>query len=379
MKRNLYPLFSFLFILNGFFSTPAVHAQGGVYFREGFAEGTGWPSSALSSVPFQEVVTTTSGSWYTFGGYRSNGPTGSCIPQTGDPSHIRFANLPAASSTYTLDDSAFIITPLASAGIFDLTYLNGRSGRRITIYKTPDSDPNTSNWVQVVHFPTSGYVNCDLFTVMVNDVNAKRLKIVARSGTDSDLDTMVMRSIGVLPARFGGLTVQQRNDEVVATWDTYNEASLRGYYLQKSTDGNSFTDVTFIPAKNIQVADYTATDKVKGASNIFYRVKSVDLDGKTGFSPVARISVNRQGFDGVIIKNPARGNTVEVQLNGLQPGTYQVSLNGVSGNRLATQSVRVQGASTTVSMQLPATTGKGLQIITISGNNFRHTGKVMVE
>lgn len=374
MKRNFYPLLSFVFLLASICGITSANAQGGVYFREGFGEGTGWPSAAADAIPFKEVVTTTSGSWYTFGSYRSGGPTGNCGENN---SHIRFGNLNNVG--LGVADSAFLITPLASAGIFDLTYYNGRVNRRFTIYKTSETDATTTNWVQVVHFPTTGYNACDQFTVEVNDASARRLKIVARSATDSDLDSFVMRSVGALPTRFGSFYVQQKNDEVVANWDAYNESQLRGYYLQKSTDGSSFADVNFVTAKNRQAADYTTTDKIKGGGNLYYRVKSVDLDGKTGYGPVARLSVNSQGFDGVVVKNPVRGNTLEVQLNGLQPGTYQVSLNGISGSKLATKAVQVQSSSVTVSMELPASVGKGIQILTVTGGSFRHAGKVLVE
>ena len=149
--------------------------------------------------------------------------------------------------------------------------------------------------------------------------------------------------------------------------------------MQRSTDGNSFADVSFVAPKNSLMADYTAVDKIKGSTSPYYRVKSIDLDGKTGYSPVARISVNRQGFDGIVVKNPVRGNSLEIQLNGLKPGTYQVSLNGISGNKIANKSVQVQSESVTVSLQLPSSVGKGVQVLSVMGSNFRQTGKVMVE
>lgn len=353
-------------------------AQGGVYFREGFEEGTGWPSAAADAIPFKEVVTTTSGSWYTFGGYRSNGPTGSCLTQTGSLSHVRFANLTSVQPGYTAADSSYLVTPLALAGIFDLTFINGRAGRRVTIYKTSETDPTTTNWEQVIHYPTTNLA-CDAFTVAINDANARRLKIITRSGTDSDLDTMVMRSVGSLPTKFGTITLHQKNDDVVANWNTFNESNVNGYFLQRSKDGNSFEDVSFVGAKNALEANYSTSDKVKGGGVMFYRVKSVDLDGKQGFSAVAKISIDNGMANGVTVINPVRGNRVEVQLNGLEPGVYQVSLNSISGSRLNTKSVNVQNERVTVSMDIPATAGKGIQVLTVGGNKFRYAGKIVVE
>lgn len=356
-----------------------VFAQGGVYFREGFEPETGWPNSAATAVdvtPFK-AVNAPSGTWYTFGSYQSNGPTGSCQTQTGGLSHIRFGNLNNVS--LGPGDSSFLITPLATAGIFDLTYYNGRTGRRFTIYKTSDADQNTSNWEMVIHYPTTGYAACDMFTVMVNDANAKRLKIIARSTTDSDLDSFVMRSVGALPTKFGTMALQQKNDDVVANWNTYNESNVNGYYLQRSTNGSSFVDVSFVVAKNAMEADYSTSDKIKGGGVLYYRIKSVDLDGKEGFSPVAKINIDKGIANGVTVVNPVRGNRVEVQLNGLEPGVYQVSLNSISGGRLNTRSVNVQSSRTTVSMDIPGTAGKGIQVLSVTGNKFRYAGKIVVE
>jgi hypothetical protein len=356
-----------------------VYAQGGVYFREGFEPETGWPISAAEAVnvtPFK-AVTAPSGTWYTFGAFQSNGPTGSCLTQTGGLSHIRFGNLTNAG--LTANDSAFVLTPLANAGIFDLTYLNGRTGRRITIYKTADEDANTANWELVAHFPTTGYGACDLFTVPVNDANAKRLKIIARGGTDSDLDSMVMRSVGSLPTKFGTMALQQKNDDVVANWNTYNESNVKGYFLQRSANGSSFEDVSFVSAHNAIEADYSLTDKIKGGGILYYRVKSVDLDGKEGFSPVAKINIDNGLANGVTVVNPVRGNRVEVQLNGLEPGVFQVSLNTISGGRLNTKAVNVQSSRTTVSMDIPGTASRGIQVLTVTGNRFRYAAKIVVE
>ncbi len=378
MKKNLYSKIFALLIGASLLQGVDTNAQGGVYFREGFEEGTGWMSSAAEAIPFKEVITTTSGSWYTFGAYRSNGPTGSCPTQTGGVSHVRFANLTSVQPGYTAADSSYLITPLANAGIFDLTFINGRASRRVTVYKTSDSDPNTTNWTLVSYFPATNAA-CDAFTVDVNDASAKRLKIITRSGTDSDLDTLVMRSVGSLPAKFGSMSLHQENDDVVANWNAFNESNVRGYYLQRSKDGNAFEDVSFVEAKNALEAEYRTTDKIKGGGVVFYRVKSVDFDGKLGFSPVSKISLDRGLANGITVVNPVRGNRVEVQLNGLVPGVYQVTLNSVSGSRLSSKTVNVQNERVTVSLDIPATAGKGLQVLTVGGNSFRYAGKIVVE
>jgi hypothetical protein len=354
-------------------------AQGGVYFREGFEEGTGWASAAADAIPFKEVVTTTSGSWYTFGGYRSNGPTGSCQTQTGGLSHVRFANLTSVQPGYTVADSAFLLTPLVNAGVYDISWYNGRASRRVTLYKTTSTDPATTDWTFVQQFPTTNLA-CDIQTVLVNDATTKRLKIVTRSGTDSDLDSMVMRSVGSLPSRLGESSAQLKKDGVLVSWQASNEVNVKGYFVQRSDDGGiTFKDVAFVASYNKLESNYTYNDKGAGTGLVFYRIKGQDLDGRTNYGKVVKLHLNKTEATGVWVVNPVAGRTIELQLNGLQKGIYSIQVIDASGKSVTTKSVNVQSDRMSTSLPLNAGVAKGMYVVSVRGAGTTTNKRVIVE
>ena len=376
MKKHFYTYVACAAIVASAFSGSSSQAQGGVYFREGFE--TSWPTTAADAVPLKPVDTQTNGIFYTYGGYRTTGATGSCVAQTGGASHLRFANLTSVVPGYTAADSAYILTPLVSAGIFDLSLFNGRASRRLTIYKTTDTDPATTNWVEVQHL-TNTNTACQEFTVAVNDATARRLKIVARSGTDSDIDSLVMRSISVLPMRMGDTRVQEKNGGVVVEWTTFNERSVKGYQVQRSTDGINFINIGFVPSRNSALSDYSFTDNAATTGSVFYRIKGIDLDGRETSGKIVGLSRNSRTGRGLQAVNPAIGRKLDLQLVDLPLGAYTLSITSSNGQIMNSRLLDVRSARLAIGYELPSSAGRGIYLVKVEGQGTRHMVKVMVE
>ncbi len=382
MKKKIYSFASLLLLAAFSFASFNSNAQGGVYFREGFESGTGWPTSSANAVTigspntYVTVTTANSGTWYSFGGYSTSGGTGSCPTQTGGAYHVRLANQ-SNFTGYTSADSSYLITPYAVTGIYDLKYYNGRAAKTITVYKTADNNPATTNWVLVTQF--IGNAACDLQTVSVNDAAARRLKVVAHSAADSDLDSLVMTSVGVLPSKLGGISLQSTNDNVRVEWSAYNESNVKGYFVQRSIDGVNFTDIGFVNARNASSTTYNFADVSATSGILFYRIRSVDYDGKAMLGNIAKINMAKSKLAGITVINPVKSGRVEMQLNGLNPGTYRVAFNTTGGGVVASKMVNVQGSSVSVTLDLPASVGKGLYMLTVTGTNLQQAKKVMVE
>lgn len=359
----------------------AASAQGGVYFREGFANSTGWPTSAATAIPVQAVNTTNSGQFYTYGGYSTSGSTGSCPTQTGDAYHLRMANLTSVQITppYTAADSAFLLTPLVDAGIYSITFYNGRASRRISIYKTTSTDAATTDWTLAVFIPADNAA-CDLETALINDATAKRLKIVSRSGTDSDIDSLVMTSVGSLPSRLGASSAQLKKDGVLVSWQASNEVNVKGYYVQRSEDGGiTFKDIAFVASYNKLESSYTYSDKGAGTGLVFYRIKGQDLDGRTNYGKVVKLQLNKTEATGVWVVNPVAGRTVELQLNSLPKGVYSIQVIDASGKSITTKTINVQSDRMSTSLSLHGGVAKGMYIVSVRGAGITTNKRIVVE
>jgi type IX secretion system substrate protein len=92
-----------------------------------------------------------------------------------------------------------------------------------------------------------------------------------------------------LPVDFIGLVAERNNsDGVDLKWDVTEEVNVREYQVERSVTGASFTTVGTAPAKGKSI--YTFTDSHIPSTNMYYRIKSVDMDGRYKYSGILKIS-----------------------------------------------------------------------------------------
>ena len=89
-----------------------------------------------------------------------------------------------------------------------------------------------------------------------------------------------------LPVNFIGVTANKVDNGALVRWDIADESNVKEYQLERSTNGASFSSVGTVVAKQKQV--YSYTDATIKASTIYYRIKSVDNDGRTKYSGIIK-------------------------------------------------------------------------------------------
>ncbi len=99
-----------------------------------------------------------------------------------------------------------------------------------------------------------------------------------------DFGTNVSASQIPLPVDFISFNATKENTATRLTWKVGTEQNLKGYEIEKSTDGRQFTSVGFVPANG--QATYTFTDPQINQGAVFYRIRNVDLDGKFKYSNI---------------------------------------------------------------------------------------------
>jgi hypothetical protein len=92
---------------------------------------------------------------------------------------------------------------------------------------------------------------------------------------------------GPLPVSFIGIAGVKVNEGIMVRWDVGGETDVKEYQLEKSTDGSSFATVGTVAANNKTV--YSFTDRNIKLPALFYRVKSVDLNGTVKYSGIVRM------------------------------------------------------------------------------------------
>jgi len=93
---------------------------------------------------------------------------------------------------------------------------------------------------------------------------------------------------GPLPVDFLGFIAREQNDgSTKLLWDVAHEVNVKGYNVETSVDGRSFTSIGFVPATGSNVYSFPYAQKIAGTR--FFRVKSIDLDNSFKSSGIIKI------------------------------------------------------------------------------------------
>jgi hypothetical protein len=93
-----------------------------------------------------------------------------------------------------------------------------------------------------------------------------------------------------LPVNFIGLVADRDNSAnlVNLRWDVSEEINVKEYQVEKSLNGSSFSSVGSVLAKGKSI--YAYTNMNAGEGTLYYRVKSVDMDGHFKYSGILRLA-----------------------------------------------------------------------------------------
>ena len=112
-----------------------------------------------------------------------------------------------------------------------------------------------------------------------------------------------------------------------------NELNIKGYETQKSTDGNGFTNlsITAATANGGHSASYLVTDTHPVEGYNYYRIKSVDLNGKTATTSVVKVLTGSTNPEISVYPNPVSNGIISLQLNNQPAGKFGIRLLNKSG------------------------------------------------
>ena len=82
------------------------------------------------------------------------------------------------------------------------------------------------------------------------------------------------------------------NDEVTIEWLSEHEINVRYFLLERSSDGETYTNIAIVPAKNRYPvpAHYKFCDhetQLYPGTSVYYRLKKVDMNGNVVISKLA--------------------------------------------------------------------------------------------
>ncbi len=171
---------------------------------------------------------------------------------------------------------------------------------------------------------------------------------------------------GPLPVTFTNVNAHLQNKDVIVEWKTENEKDMNGYTLQTSLDGANFKSLAFIKAGNNGVGKYAYTDADVVPGYHYYRVQSVDANGRTALSRIVKVWVGSGKHLITIYPNPIRNNEVNLQFEGQVEGVYKARLLNSGGQVLVAREINFAGGNGNETIQLDQYTAHGVYHLEIT-------------
>jgi hypothetical protein len=164
-----------------------------------------------------------------------------------------------------------------------------------------------------------------------------------------------------LPVKLGPVTAFEKNNGVQINWTAYFEENLDKYVVERSADGSIFMPIGEVNANNItSESKYGFFDAKPLAGVSFYRLRNLDIDGKSGLSNIVRVNLGKTGADLRLYPNPTTNGTISYQSTDMPKGNYSIRIFNGAGQQVYNQRVAHQGGAISQTIQLPNSLLAGL-------------------
>lgn len=112
-----------------------------------------------------------------------------------------------------------------------------------------------------------------------------------------------------MPLVLKDFEVTKAKNQALLTWTTFDEINTSSNVIERSYDGNIFSAIGTVPAKgSASINKYQFIDNPSlSNSNIFYKIKFIDKDGKYTFSKILSLPLGSAPTTGIkVFPNPAK-------------------------------------------------------------------------
>jgi ELWxxDGT repeat protein len=185
-------------------------------------------------------------------------------------------------------------------------------------------------------------------------------------GTDGDdavnTDFFKLDAPVSLPLRWVSIEARPRGDDVLLVWKTALEEHTGYFVVQRSADGISYTDVGRVNASGGISNNYNYTDagamKQAGVKKWFYRVRCVDIDGKSSISKIVTVALNKTITRLSIIPNPVV-HELKLLIDATENGRAVMRCMDMAGKEVLQKTVDLRKGENTIisdARKLPAGT-----------------------
>lgn len=183
----------------------------------------------------------------------------------------------------------------------------------------------------------------------------------------ADRFKVVFKTMAVLPVTVTSIAANEENGNVIVTWKVENETNMASYEIEKSTDGISYVKIGEVPAKNLKSGEYKWLDQNKVNGYNYYRIRSVDMNGKVWLTQVVKVLIGLSVKASIsVYPNPVVNQVINVQMANNPAGKYQFKLLNIAGQLIVLKRADFAGGTGTVKIEIDKKLANGIYHLEIT-------------
>lgn len=250
----------------------------------------------------------------------------------------------------------------AEVPVIDSVYINGVKSQ--VSFATPDVSKCGGSNGYISYCITSG-----------NMPNARAWTIYFSNNKGSTYNCEVASApIFVLPVKFVSFDASFAGNTVNCKWITEAEINNHHFELERSLDGNEFATVAIIfSAENTTNVrnHYSYKDNslsVQNRGTIFYRVKQVDIDGKSAYSPVAYVKKGAAISKNMLVSPNPFSEALSVKFESAETGQAEIKILSLTGQPVVTKNTIVNKGANNLQVGELSNFSRGVYLLQVSIN-----------
>lgn len=179
-----------------------------------------------------------------------------------------------------------------------------------------------------------------------------------------------------VPVGFLNVSAHAVKEGAIIKWSTAYEKNNKGFYIEKSNDGEQFEAIVFINGvgNSATVKSYEYIDKqVYGTT--YYRIKQIDFDGTTSFSSVVTLAKN--SLKEIELFPMPFEDKIQVKLSNPVNGELNWSISNTSGVIITSGIVQANNQEFVINDNSLNKLANGVYILTIKNGQTISTYKLI--
>ncbi len=217
----------------------------------------------------------------------------------------------------------------------DSVYTNGT--KCAVTFGIPDASKCNNNNSYISYCVTSGNMPpANVWTIFFRNPDGSQYSCTVTSSTSASL-----------PVVFSAFDATAKQGSVACQWTTEQEINNNYFELERSFDGRNFKPVAMIFSyeSNSSIRrQYSYTDKsssLQGKTQVWYRIRQVDLDGQSSYSKVISLRFrNTPVAELQVMPNPFRSQ-MEIQVEAAAAGKAELRLLNTEGRVILASTTNV--------------------------------------